>query len=43
MQALYKDEDEGYISRGTDSMNLVICTKRISRYLEGKYFGRFEG
>ena len=43
MQALYKDEDERYISRGTDSMNFVICTERISGYLEGKYFERFGG
>ena len=39
---LYKNEDERRYSRGTDSVDIVIYTRRIGRYVEGEYFGRFE-
>ena len=41
MQVVFKDEDEGSSGRRTDLMDLIICIRRIGRYLERKCVGRF--
>ena len=41
MQVIFEDEDKRGSSRGTSSMDSVICTERISRCMEGEYTGRF--
>ena len=33
--------NEKYFSRGTNSIGLIICTGRISKYLEKEHFERF--
>jgi len=40
MQTIHKNEDERSSSEETNLMDLVIYTKRISKCLEGEYFGR---
>jgi len=40
MQVVYKDEDEGSTTRGTGPMGAVLCTRRVSRCVEGKCVGR---
>ena len=40
MQVIYKDEVERVISRGIDPVGPLLCTGRISKYLEGKCHGR---
>ena len=40
MQVIYKDEVEGVVSRGTNLIGPLLYTKRISRYLEEKCYGR---
>ena len=42
MQIILKDEDEGNISRRTNSINLVICAERVSGCLERELVGIFE-
>ena len=37
MQIIHKDEDEESDSREADPVDVIICTGRISRCLEGKY------
>jgi len=41
MQIIYKNEDEESNSEGINLVDLVIYVRRISRCLEGEYFGRF--
>jgi len=41
MQIIFEDEDERSSSRGTNSMDSLIHTRRISRYIEGEYTRRF--
>ena len=36
MQVVYKDKDEEGNSRGADSVDVIICARRISRHLKGK-------
>jgi len=36
MQVVHKDEDEGDGSRGVDSVDVIICVRKISRCLEGE-------
>ena len=43
MQIVFKDEDKGSGSRRTNPMNLIICARRIGKYLERKCVGRFGG
>jgi len=40
MQTIHKNEDERSSSGKTNPVDLVIYTRRISRCLEGEYFGR---
>ena len=40
MQAKFEDEDERGNSRGTSSMDSLICTGRISRCVKREYTGR---
>ena len=40
MQVVCKDEVEGDISRGTSPIDIIIYPRWISRYLEGKYYGK---
>jgi len=35
-----KDEDEGSNSGGTSAVGPLVCTERVSRYMEGKFDGR---
>ena len=37
------DENEGYSNREADSVDFVICARRLSKYLERNLFGRFKG
>ena len=39
MQAIYKNEVERLISRGTNPMNIIICSRWISGYLERECCG----
>ena len=39
MQAILKNEDKRRYGRRTDTVNFVICIRRISRHLEIKYVG----
>ena len=41
MQVVFKNENEKSSSKGTNSVGAVLYTKKISRCLEEKYFGRF--
>ena len=43
MQAVHKYEDERNGSGGTYSIDVVICTERISKCVEGECFGRSGG
>ena len=43
MQVIFKNENKRSCSKGVDSVDFVLCTRRISRYVEGKYFERSEG
>ena len=40
MQVIFEDEDERGNSRRTSVMGPLICTGRISRCMEGEYYGR---
>ena len=40
MQVVYKDEDKRSTIRRTGPMSAVLCTRRISRRMEGKCVGR---
>ena len=40
MQVVLKNENEGGNSRGTNVVGPLICTGRVSRYMEGKCDGR---
>ena len=42
MQIIYQNGDEESCNRRTDSMDIVIYTRRISGYVEGKYVRRFK-
>ena len=42
MQIILKDKDKGNISRRTNSMDLVIYIRRISKCLEREFVERFE-
>ena len=37
MQTLYQNKDKKYISEKTSTVDFIVCTERIGRYLEGKY------
>ena len=41
MQTILENKDERSNSQKTSSMGTIICTKRISQYLEGKFVGEF--
>ena len=43
MQIIFENEDERSNSKGANSMDSVICTRRISRCVKGEYVRRFEG
>ena len=43
MQIIYKDKDEEGSSRGADLVDIIICIRRIGRYLEEKHLGGFGG
>ena len=38
MQVIFEDENE---SGRANSMGIVICAERVSRYIEGEYIGKF--
>ena len=40
MQVIHKNEDKGSSSRRANPVDVVICTRRIGRYLEGEYIRR---
>ena len=40
MQVILEDEDEWSSSRGANSVGIIICTERISRYIEEEYIRR---
>ena len=40
MQVVLKNEDEGDNSGGISAVGPLVCTGRVSRYMEGKYDGR---
>ena len=40
MQVIYKNKDEGNNNGGVDTMDLIICTGGIGRYIEEEYAGR---
>ena len=37
------DKNEGYSNREANSVDFVIYARRLSKYLERKFFGRFKG
>ena len=39
MQTVYKDEDEESGSKRANPVDVIICARRISRYLEREYLG----
>jgi len=41
MQTLYQDENEKGSSREANPVDIIICTGRISGYLEEKHFREF--
>ena len=41
MQVIFEDEDERNDNRRVSTVDSVLHTGRISRYIEGKYVGRF--
>ena len=43
MQVIFEDKDERNNSRGTSSMDSLICIGRVSGCVEGEYTGRFGG
>ena len=43
MQTIYKNENEGGSSRRTNLVGTIICTRRVSRHLEGEHLRRFGG
>ena len=43
MQAVLKNENKGSISRGVDSVGVVIYARRIGRHLEGEHTRESEG
>ena len=43
MQVIFKNENEKSCSGGVDLVDFVLCARRISRYVEGKYFERSGG
>ena len=43
MQVIFEDKDKKGNSRGTSSIDSLICTERISRCVKGEYTGRFGG
>ena len=42
MQAILENENERSYSGRIDSMGVVICARRVSRYIERKYIRRLE-
>ena len=43
MQIIFEDEDEGRNNRRTSNMGPLVCTRRISRYMEGERNGGVRG
>jgi len=43
MQTIHKNKDERGDGRRTDSIGIVVCTGRVSEYIERKYVGRLGG
>ena len=43
MQVIFEDKDERDNSRGTSSMDSLICIGKVSGCVEGEYTGRFGG
>ena len=41
MQVIFEDKDKRSPTEGTNSVDFVICIRRVSRHLEGKHVGRF--
>ena len=41
MQIIYKDEDKEGGSKRVDLVSIIICARRISRYMKEEYIGRF--
>ena len=42
MQIIHKHENEGDSSRRANSVGIIICARRIGRYLKGKHFREFK-
>ena len=40
MQVIHKNKDEESSSKRANPVGVVICVRRISRYLEREYIGR---
>ena len=41
MYVIYQNKDERESSRETNSVSIVICTKRVSQCVEKEYIERF--
>ena len=41
MQVIYQNKDEERSSREANLVSTIICARKISRYMEEKYLGRF--
>ena len=42
MQVIYKNKNKEYISREAGTVNIVLCIKKIGRYLEREHNGEFK-
>jgi len=41
MQVIFENKDKGGSSGGTNPIDIIICPRWTSRYLEGECIGRF--
>jgi len=41
MQTIYKNENERSNSRIISTVGVILCTKRIGRYMKGEHHRRF--
>ena len=42
MLVIHKNKNEGCISREAGTVNIVLCIKKIGRYLEREHNGEFK-
>ena len=42
MQAIFKNKNKERCSKRTDLVNIVLCVRRISEYLEKEYIEKLE-